>query len=277
MKKEAIIGIRVRDEGDVILWNSVGHRKMWMADKNHLAGVDKSWVDSYISRGKISSSRTLFCVENIKAIFSYDPLGYIYQLCSFFHTESSSWVSFSCTHHRWFPLFLPSGEATPSPRRYEHVCVCLVWKAGSKSSRMSLRVQRPEVQRIPGKIVGFPLALHLRRAGPLISNAVTSWQLGQGALMQWEGSEDSLAGEVVPDLEIHLIIMVAPVGDFIVKGLSVVFIQTPCFHTFLTQWKKCTPLHVACKPSLVFKHEKSIRFSFTRKYRLLNLLNSRLF
>lgn len=41
MKKEAIIGIRVRDEGDVILWNSVGHRKMWMADKNHLAGVDE--------------------------------------------------------------------------------------------------------------------------------------------------------------------------------------------------------------------------------------------
>lgn len=51
--------------------------------------------------------------------------------------------------------------------------------------------------------------------------------------------------------------MVAPICDFIVKGLSVVLIQTLCFHIFLTQWKKFIPVpDSAYKPGLMFSNIK---------------------
>lgn len=73
--------------------------------------------------------------------------------------------------------------------------------------------------------------------------------------MQWKVREDSLAGEVVPDVLRQLIITVAPICDFIVTGLPVVLIHTPCFPRFLTQCKKFTPTpDSAYKPSFVSKH-----------------------
>lgn len=50
----------------------------------------------------------------------------------------------------------------------------------------------------------------------LINNASASWQVWQGTIMRWEVMESSLAGKVVPDLQIHLIITELPINGTVV-------------------------------------------------------------
>ena len=126
----------------------------------------------------------------------------------FFHTQSSSWVSLKV-------CLLQTSQMVPTlpplwrghsffSLRCEHVGMCSVWKGGGASQADWV----PESRHLKYKwsqgelwvVSLFPRAIHLLWVVQLISNAGASWQLQKGAVMQWEGREDSLAGEVVFDL-----------------------------------------------------------------------------
>lgn len=126
-------------------------------------------------------------------------------LLCLFHTQSSSCVSLKVS-------FLHTSQMVPTLsllwRDHDSLlpqvwaCVCVFSMESGEQVKwnefQSLGTWSTNDHRVNCGL--FPLALHLLWVVMLISNASASWQLWQGAVMQWEVREGSLAGEVVPDL-----------------------------------------------------------------------------
>lgn len=139
---------------------------------------------------------------NTKGMFSLGSCGaYLstFLLCLFFTLSPASESGqrfFSCKHHRWFPLFLPSEEATSFSPRCEHVGVLSLESGEQVKQNRSQSPGTWNTNDYRENCGLLPLAIHLLWVVQLISNASTSWQLWQGAVMQWEVREGSLAGKL---------------------------------------------------------------------------------
>lgn len=138
---------------------------------------------------------------NTKGMFSLGSCGaYLstFLLC-LFHTQSSYWIS-----PKVFLLQAPQMVPSLSPLWRGHFFLPQVWACGCAQFGewgTSQAEQVPESRDLKHKWLqgklwvasfGHPLLWVVQ----LISNASTSWQLWQGAVMQWEVREGSLAGKL---------------------------------------------------------------------------------
>ena len=132
MRKEAI---EVLGWEKIVTWSGgvVLDTETWMVDKITLACVDAKWR-GFTSLGKVPCSgrravlgtprwgflrKLWFVFSNIHASLTLSP------------APESADRFLSCKAHRWSPVFLPSGEPTPSSPGGVSMCVCALCGMGS--------------------------------------------------------------------------------------------------------------------------------------------------
>lgn len=145
----------------------------------------------------------IFGARKTKGMFSSGSFGAnlsTFLLC-FFDTQSSSWISskvFLLQTSQMVPSVSPlwRGHFFSPPPRCEHVCVLSVENGEQVKQNGSQSPGTWSTDDYRENCGLFPLAIHLLWVVQLISDVSTSWQLWQGAIMQWEVREDSLAGKL---------------------------------------------------------------------------------